>query len=57
MEEDLGETVTVESSDAADVVDINIIDLDDEEIPQLNQSDLDRLKVTIATLLSPSQNE
>ena len=39
------------------MVDINDIDLDDEEIAQLNQSDLDRLKDTMSALLGPSQNE
>ena len=39
------------------MVNDNDIDLDDEEIPQLHESDLDRLKDAMTTPLSPSQNE
>ena len=48
---------TVHSSDDAMLSDVNNIDLDDEEIPQLHESDLDRLKDAMSAPLSPSQNE
>ena len=51
------EIAMVDSSDAANMVDINEIDLDDEEIPQFNQSDLERLKDSMTDPLSPSQKE
>ena len=44
VEEDVDVIATVDSSDAANMVDINEINLDDKEIPQLNQSDLEMLK-------------
>ena len=48
---------TVHSSDDAMLSDVNNIDLDDEEIPQLHESDLDRLKDAMSAPLSPSQYE
>ena len=57
VEEDVDEIVMVNSSDAANMVDIHEIDLDDDEIPQLNQSDMDRLKDAMTAPLSPSQKE
>ena len=57
VEEDMDEVATIDSPDDANVVDINKLDLEDDEIPQLNQSDLDRLKDAMTAPLSPSQNE
>ena len=57
VEEDVDEVVSVEGSDDDNVVDISAIDLDEEEIPQLHASDLERLKTAMTAPLSPSQNE
>ena len=57
VEEDLDDVVSIEGSDTANVVDLDEVDLDQEEIPQLTDSDLDRLKAAMTAPLSPSQNE
>ena len=57
VEKDVDEVNTVHDYDGAMLSDVNNIDLDDEEIPQLHESGLDRLKDTMNAPLSPSQNE
>ena len=57
LEEDMDEVATVDGAVAAMLVDINNTDLDDDENPQLHESDLDRLKNAMTAPLSPSQNE
>ena len=57
MGEDVDEIATVHSSDDTALVDDYTVDLDEEEIPQLHEPDLDRLKDAMTAPLSPSQNE
>ena len=57
VEEDVDDVVSVVSSDDVPIVNVNELDLDDEEIPQLHESDLDILKDAMNAPLSPSQNE
>ena len=57
VEEDVDDMATVTSADDPELVDAKDDEQDDPDIPQLNQSDLERLKSTMTAPLSPSQNE
>ena len=57
VEEDVDDMATVTSADDPELVDAKDDEQDDPDIPQLNQSDLERLKAAMTDPLSPSQNE